>query len=231
MISPSSLRAETVRALGYAGRRPASGIGRRRSWVAPRRCLPSWWIWHALPCMSRGAGTISPPKESTMPGGRGRRRATASSARAGELTLERDTRLPRGAQAPARSSCASASALGLVDVIRRCAARPTSAPSSPKQLDEVVGERVVVVDQQDHRHRSASARSMAASSAASLLRHSSCSAAGAESATMPRARLQVGDAFVQHDRADRDARVEVAAEARSPPRPRRARADTPRARR
>ena len=53
-----------------------------------------------------------------------------------------------------------------------------------EQVREVVGERVVVVDQQDG-HGRASARSSAASSAASLFRHSWCSAAGSESATMP----------------------------------------------
>src|SRR5213078_1259399 len=52
-----------------------------------------------------------------------------------------------------------------------------------EQVREVVGERVVVVDQQDH--RLASASSIAISSAASLRRHSSCSAAGSESATIP----------------------------------------------
>src|SRR5262249_7398105 len=53
-----------------------------------------------------------------------------------------------------------------------------------EEVREVVRERVVVVDQQDHRC-SVSARSTAASTAASLRRHSSCSAAGSESATMP----------------------------------------------
>src|SRR5262249_61628615 len=46
-----------------------------------------------------------------------------------------------------------------------------------EEVREVVRERVVVVDQQDHRC-SDSARSIAASTAASLRRHSSCSAAG-----------------------------------------------------
>src|SRR5580765_41139 len=49
---------------------------------------------------------------------------------------------------------------------------------------EVVRERVVVVDQENHAC-SASARSIAASSAASLFRHSWCSSAGSESATIP----------------------------------------------
>src|SRR4051812_4342387 len=51
-----------------------------------------------------------------------------------------------------------------------------------EEVREVVRERVVVVDQEDH---APSASSSAASSAASLRRHSPCSAAGSESATMP----------------------------------------------
>ncbi len=50
-----------------------------------------------------------------------------------------------------------------------------------EQMREVVRERVVVVDQEHHR----SANSIAASRAASLLRHSWCSSSGIESATMP----------------------------------------------
>src|SRR5439155_3145383 len=52
-----------------------------------------------------------------------------------------------------------------------------------EEVREVVGEGVVVVDEQDH--RAPSARSIARSSAASLRRHSSSSAAGSESATIP----------------------------------------------
>src|SRR5436853_26553 len=52
-----------------------------------------------------------------------------------------------------------------------------------EEVREVVRERVVAVDEQDH--AAASARSIAASRAASLRRHSSCSAAGSESATIP----------------------------------------------
>src|SRR6266699_5004439 len=53
-----------------------------------------------------------------------------------------------------------------------------------EEYREVVRERVVVVDEQNQRW-SASARSIAASTAASFRRHSSCSAAGSESATIP----------------------------------------------
>ncbi len=53
-----------------------------------------------------------------------------------------------------------------------------------QQVREVVGEAVVVVHEQDL-HLTASARLSAVSSAASLRRHSSCSACGLESATTP----------------------------------------------
>src|ERR671935_1150893 len=52
-----------------------------------------------------------------------------------------------------------------------------------EQVREVERERVVVVDQQDQSRASASW--IACSSAASLRRHSWCSAGGSESATMP----------------------------------------------
>src|SRR5262249_33918743 len=52
-----------------------------------------------------------------------------------------------------------------------------------EEVREVVREAVVVVDEEDHAPSSASA--IACSSAASLARHSACSAAGSESATIP----------------------------------------------
>src|SRR6185503_4804596 len=62
-----------------------------------------------------------------------------------------------------------------------------------QKLDEVVGEGVVVVDDEDARHScgvahrasSCSASASAASIAAALLSVSRCSLAGSESATMP----------------------------------------------
>ena len=54
-----------------------------------------------------------------------------------------------------------------------------------EQVHEVVGEGVVVVDEENLHAYSFSASSSAASSAASLARHSRCSAAGSESATTP----------------------------------------------
>src|SRR5581483_2057195 len=56
-------------------------------------------------------------------------------------------------------------------------------PELAEQVRQVVGERVVVVDQEDQRPTSAA--SIAASIAASLFRHSWCSSPGSDSATIP----------------------------------------------
>ena len=74
--------------------------------------------------------------------------------------------------------------LGLLDRDRVVPPHDDLHAELREEVREVVRERVVVVDEQDHRC-SASARSIAASTAASLRRHSSCSAAGSESATIP----------------------------------------------
>src|SRR2546423_1646029 len=74
--------------------------------------------------------------------------------------------------------------LGLVGVERIVPLDDDLAAELAKEVCEVVRERVVVVDEQDHRVL-ASANSIAVSSAASFRRHSSCSAAGSESATIP----------------------------------------------
>src|SRR5439155_26941218 len=73
--------------------------------------------------------------------------------------------------------------LGLAGVDRVVAPDDHLRSELAEEVREVVRERVVVVDQQDHFRASAS--SIAVSSAASLRRHSSCSAAGSESATIP----------------------------------------------
>src|SRR5205085_572283 len=57
------------------------------------------------------------------------------------------------------------------------------AAERTEQMGQVVRERVVVVDQQNHLRPSAS--SIASSNAASFRKHSSCSAGGLESATIP----------------------------------------------
>src|SRR2546430_2690661 len=74
-------------------------------------------------------------------------------------------------------------AFGLVRVDLVVAADEDLGTELREEVDEVVGEAVVVVDEEDH--RSVSARVIAVSSAASLRRHSSCSACGSESATIP----------------------------------------------
>src|SRR3954451_4695141 len=74
-------------------------------------------------------------------------------------------------------------ALGLVGADRVVAMDDNLAAELAEHVHEVISERVVVVDEKDHSRASAS--SIASSSAASLRRHSLCSAAGSESATIP----------------------------------------------
>ena len=74
-------------------------------------------------------------------------------------------------------------AVGLVGVDLVVAADDDLGAELAEHVREVVREAVVIVDQQDHRRASAS--SIARSSAASFFRHSSCSSAGTESATIP----------------------------------------------
>src|ERR1043166_4611940 len=73
--------------------------------------------------------------------------------------------------------------LGLFGVDRVVAPHGDLGSELAEEVREVVGEGVVVVDQEDH--RLASASSIAVSRAASLFRHSLCSAPGSESATIP----------------------------------------------
>ena len=82
----------------------------------------------------------------------------------------------------------------------------TSAPSSREEVREVVGERVVVVDQQDHARASAS--SIAISRAASLPQALVVLGRRVGVGHDARAGLEERDAVVQHDRPDRDAGVE-----------------------
>ena len=73
--------------------------------------------------------------------------------------------------------------IGLVGVDLVVPADDDLGAELAEHVREVVGEAVVVVDQEDHSRASAS--SIAVSSAASFFRHSSCSSAGTESATIP----------------------------------------------
>ena len=115
---------------------------------------------------------------------RGRRRASASWAR-GARTMSSVAPDSSGLPGPGETTrwvgASSAAPAASTSSFRRTT---TSAAELLQQVREVVRERVVVVDQQ-HLHRAASARLRAVSSAASLRRHSSCSAWGLESATMP----------------------------------------------
>jgi len=73
--------------------------------------------------------------------------------------------------------------LSLVGVDRIVAMHHDLGAQLPEEMREVERERVVVVDEENQCRASAS--SIAISIAASLRRHSSCSAAGSESATIP----------------------------------------------
>src|SRR5664280_1989284 len=73
--------------------------------------------------------------------------------------------------------------LGLLGGDRVVALHDHLGAELAEQVRQVVGEGVVVINQQNH--CSASASSIAASTAASLFRHSSCSEVGSESATNP----------------------------------------------
>ena len=167
--------------------RPASGSARPR---APRgdpkkTPRPSWRTVQDFPCTSSCAGATVPPNASTIAwcprqtpsvgvlGARRRRLissvAPASAGRPGPGEMTR---------------CEGASRAAVLAVDRVVAAHADIGAELSEEMREVVRERVVVVDQQDQRC-SRSARSMAASTAASLRRHSSCSAVGLESATIP----------------------------------------------
>ena len=121
------------------------------------------------------------------PGGRGRRPASASSARARRISSIETPALsgrPGPGETTSRSkppARASSTVIASFRTVTHLGAELL------EQVHEVVGERVVVVEHQHpHGANSCSARSIAASSAASFLRHSSCSAAGSESATTRR---------------------------------------------
>ena len=75
--------------------------------------------------------------------------------------------------------------LGLGDRDRVVAEHVDVGAALFEEVDEVPRERVVVVEDEDPHAYSASASSMAVSSAASFARHSRCSASGSESATTP----------------------------------------------
>ncbi len=99
--------------------------------------------------------------------------------------VERRARRGRPAGAGGDDEVRRREPLGLVRVELVVAQHRHLDSERPEQVREVVRERVVVVDEEHAHADSASARSIAASRAASLFRHSWCSAAGSESATIP----------------------------------------------
>ena len=189
ITSPSSRVRRRLEHVGQRASPRASGSGpaveRLRQpgeEAASRRGAPG------SPCRARARARSRPrrrrPRRS--PGGRGRRRASASSAASRAHDLRRRARVRRAGRARARRRGARARA---APPRRRDLVVPPHhdlRPERPEQVREVVGERVVVVDQEDH-HASAPTlpgRSRPRARAA-CRRHSSCSAAGSESATIP----------------------------------------------
>ena len=113
--------------------------------------------------------------------------ADAERRRGGEEPLEdraRRARVGRTAGAGGDDEVRRREPLRLVRVDLVVAPHDDLLAERAEQVREVPRERVVVVDEEDH-GCSDSARSIAVSSARSLARHSSCSAAGSESATIP----------------------------------------------
>ena len=130
-----------------------------------------------------------------------RRRATAASEIAGLLGPAGPGRDHEVGRARARA----ASSIPISSFRRTTHLRPELG----EQVRQVVGERVVVVDQEQlHGYARLGRGRSRASSAASLRRHSSCSARGSLSATMPAPAWRWATPSCEHDRADRDAGVE-----------------------
>ena len=99
--------------------------------------------------------------------------------------LDGDARFRRPSRARRDDEPVGRERLRLVDRERVVAVHGDLGAALLEQVDEVPGEGVVVVDHQELHAYSSSARSIAASSAASFARHSRCSASGSESATTP----------------------------------------------
>ena len=121
------------------------------------------------------------------------------------------SRRPRAVRARARSRCdraaCSATSSSVSSSLRRTSRRRAQLA---EVLGEVEGERIVVVDQQNH--SPASAMASACSSARALSRVSSYSAAGFESATIPAPAWTRARPFLHRDGPNRDAEIEVARE-------------------
>src|SRR5262249_19016107 len=99
--------------------------------------------------------------------------------------LERETRMLRSAGPRRDDESVGPESDGVGHADRVVAEHVDVGTPLLEQVHEVPRERVVVVQHQDLHAYSASASSIAASSAASFARHSRCSAAGSESATTP----------------------------------------------
>src|SRR3990172_6944391 len=99
--------------------------------------------------------------------------------------LDRDTSVRRTAWPRRNDDPIGRKRLGLLDRDHVVAVDGNVCAELLEEVHEIPRERVVVVDHEELHAYSRSARSIAASSAASLARHSRYSAAGSDSATMP----------------------------------------------
>src|SRR3990172_2964432 len=99
--------------------------------------------------------------------------------------LDRYTSVRRTAWARRNDDPIGRKHLGLLDRDHVVAVDGDICAELLEEVHEIPRERVVVVDHEELHAYSRSARSIAASSAASLARHSRYSAVGSESATMP----------------------------------------------
>ena len=217
MISPSAVRAVTLQ-LG----RERLAFGDQRM-IAPhlagigesRRTRPGRRARSARSCRASGAARASPcrrrPRRS--PDDRGTRPAPESFRQRRGSSRSRS---PPAAACPGPAKCTGASARAPCGRDRQgvVAMHDHFRAQHHECLHQIVGEGIVVIDQQQARAHSPSSASRKACTAAALLAStSSCSASGWLSATMPGAGLVAVLIAVKHQRADRDRLIHVAARA------------------
>ena len=186
MTSPSSVRAVTTSSSGT--------LRRGERVVAADLDLLGQSREHALPVVvdharlpveerSRRADRAAEGLDDGLVTEADAERRHAGAERADEL--ERDARVFRPSRARRDDEAVGCERLGLADRDRVVAEDVDLGAALLEEVDEVPRERVVVVEDQDPHAYSTSASSIAASSAASLARHSRCSASGSESTTTP----------------------------------------------
>ena len=183
------------------------------------------------PCRGRASAprpTVAAEHRARSPGGRGRRRAPAPGRRT-RAPIASETPALSGRPGPGRDhDVRRRQPLGLLDRDLVVPPHHHLRPELAEQVRQVVRERVVVVDQEQHqpRLRELDRALDRGELVQALLVLGGRVGVGDE----PAARLQVGDAVVQEHRPQRDAGVERRRRGcGTRPRRRRSRAGTPRA--